>query len=249
MNKEEQYDLIERHLRKELTGEEARQVEELIVKDIVFARELDLHKEIHYVIADKGLDDFRQKVKEASEPYVSLSAAGRQAKNAFPFYLKIAAAITLLIGTVTIFYLIQPEDQNDLFAKYFTPYEAPMNFRSDGTSGTDDAWKQALAYYDAGKYQEAVPYLEKVVIDKPDNTLAKLLKGVSYLAIGSTAQAEENFSAIIKDGQNMFVEQAKWYLALTYLKEEKTEDAKILLISIESGAYHDNAQELLRSIE
>jgi tetratricopeptide (TPR) repeat protein len=244
VDKEELYDVIDRHLRNELTGEEAKQLEELIQKDPDFANSLALHKEIQFTLADKGLRNFQQLVKEADEAYAAAppSAAPRKI---IPLYLKIAASVALLVAIgAAIFLMRTPPSHTDLFNEYFATYSAPVNFRSGDSPYADEDWKQALAYYDGGHYEEAIPYLTKVIANKPSNKLAQLLRGVGHLALGATAEAEQDFNALIEQGENLFVDQAKWYLALTYLKQGDTEKAKSLLDALRQEKPGGQAEEL-----
>lgn len=250
-NKEALYDLIERHIQSELTDEEAKQVEELRAKDPSFAHEIEIHKDIHYALADKDLHAFKQILTEADKTYFTSIKTTPPEKRVVPFYLKIAATITLVIGLSATLYFIKTTavTKDNLFDTYFSPYDAPVNFRSSNSPYVDNDLKQALTFYDEGKYQNAIPYLNRVVTAKPENRLALLLRGVSYLASGNTAKAELDFNTIIQHQQNMFVDQATWYLALTYLRQGKKNDARSVLHTLENSSYHNKVQELLLELD
>lgn len=249
MDKETLYDLIDRHIRNELTEEERIQIATLVENDPEFVKELTLHTEIKSAVADKDLLDFKQKIAESHERYTSNTVVEKKQRT-IALYLKIAASILLVMSVGAFFWLSEKNSTHqELFEAYFIPYEAPVNFRSDTSPYTDEDWKQALMLYDNKQYVEAIPYLNKVVAEKPGNTLALFLRGVSYLAIDSMAAAEKDFNAIIIQENNLFAEQAKWYLALTYLKADKVEPAKALLHELAKEKTTSKAFELWKRLE
>lgn len=251
MNKEALYDLIERHIQNKLTDIEVKQVEELRLHDPSFTQEIELHREIQHALGDKGLRDFKQKIKEADKIYFTSTINTAAQRRVIPFYLKIAASIAAVIISVsTIIYFISNNSAPDknLFNAYFNPYEAPINFRSADSPDTDNTFNQALTFYNEKNYQRAIPLLTNIIVTRPDNMLVFLLRGTSYLASGNTTQAESDFNSVIRHRQNMFVEQAKWYLALTYLKQDRRKEAIELLHSLEHSVYQEKAQKLLSDL-
>lgn len=249
MDKETLYDLIDRYTRKELTDEETQQVSSLLLNDPGFAKELKLHTEIQAAVADKNLLAFRQTLVESYQHYSSNTVEAKKQKSV-SLYLKIAASVLLMVSLAAFFLLTEkPSSNQELFEAYFTPYEAPVNFRSDTSPYEDEDWKQALVLYDNKQYAEAITYLNKVVENKPGNTLAVFLRGISYLAMDSTAMAEQDFNLIVAQESNLFKEQAQWYLALGYLKQGKTTEARELLYELGNKNTDSRAFELWKRLE
>jgi pentatricopeptide repeat protein len=55
---------------------------------------------------------------------------------------------------------------------------------------------------------------------------------------------------VIDDKNNLYIDQAQWYLALCYLNTNETDKAKQLfkLIVKEGGIYKDDAKKIIRGL-
>jgi len=64
-------------------------------------------------------------------------------------------------------------------------------------------------------------------------------------------KAKTSFDNIISDKDNLFIEQAKWYLGMCYLKTENTEKAENVLKEIikEESYYKDVAVKVLKDLD
>jgi tetratricopeptide (TPR) repeat protein len=63
-------------------------------------------------------------------------------------------------------------------------------------------------------------------------------------------EAEKSFTTVIDNNNNLFIESARWYLALCYVKTEDIDKAIPLFQSIrkEGGLYSKDAKKVLRKI-
>ena len=95
-----------------------------------------------------------------------------------------------------------------------------------------------------GKYKEALALFSKA----DHNMTVKFYSGISYLEVNELEDAEASFQAVIDNKDNLFIEQAEWYLALCYLKMNMNKDAKILFTEIANsdGFFNNKAQEILK---
>ena len=67
---------------------------------------------------------------------------------------------------------------------------------------------------------------------KPNDMQVVLLKGVSNFEEKKYPEAKQSFGKVIDDKNNLYIDQAQWYLALCYLNTNETEKAKQLLTTI-----------------
>nr|MDA3952788.1 hypothetical protein [Bacteroidales bacterium] len=92
---------------------------------------------------------------------------------------------------------------------------------------------------------------EQVLQTRKKDMAAKLYSGITYLEEEKYQKAKTSFDNIISNNNNLFIEQAKWYLALCYLKTEKIEDAQVILSEIvkEESYYKEMAVGVLKDLK
>jgi len=151
-----------------------------------------------------------------------------------------AAAIALVI------WLFWPPKAEDLYERYRHFPEAAFVLKSsEPTAQTLDV---AAKSFNAKDYQSALDALNAHLQTKPDDLEARFFAALSQLELRRVAEAEATFQQIIS-AENAWSEEARWYLALTYLREKKKEKCKQVLRQIPpTGAHHVEAQALLKKL-
>jgi len=78
-----------------------------------------------------------------------------------------------------------------------------------------------------------------------------LLIGVSNFEEKKYPEAKQSFGRVIDDKDNLFVDQARWYLALCYLNTNETKKAKELFLTIskENGIYQNDAKKIMKGLK
>lgn len=154
-------------------------------------------------------------------------------------------AITAAAAVLVALFLWQPWKQEDLYTKY-----AGIEMVSPVERGNhaDSLLVQATAAFNAKEFSSAAVYLFEVVEAQPDNSFAKFYYGVSLLQSGKTALARTTLTALSK-GNSAFKQEATFYVALSYLKDNDKENCKKWLqqIPADSGNY-DKAKELMQDL-
>ena len=164
-----------------------------------------------------------------------------------PWILSAAASVLLLV-TLTVYLMREQTPLNEkLYVAYFEPFDSPG---SGLTRGNNEVTVKTQAYeaYDNGNYKVAAQLFEKIIKEKED-AIAQLCLGNSYLAQNDPAKAEKIFTDMLAKHTEL-ITQANWYLALTYLKENKMERAKSTLWELsKSSTYGEKAQKLLKKLD
>ena len=138
----------------------------------------------------------------------------------------------------------------ELFAQNFEPYEIGKVPRSGGEDST--ATKESpFDLYEKGAYQKAIPGLQNLLDAEPQNGIAALCLGISYLRLPNAQpdKAIVQFARIVP--KDSFYRAGQWYTALAHLrKNDKASAQPILekLASIENGHYPNRARKLLRQL-
>lgn len=164
-------------------------------------------------------------------------------------WLSAAAAIFVLCWTG--WYLLNPTTINAeaIFAETYSPYLE--DFGSRGPNSTKD-YLQAVSAYEAKDYIVAIPLLESILKMESQNSEVELILGDCLLSINKTEEAIEHFNAVIARKTNLYNDPAQWFLALSYLKQNKIEACQKTLQSLiqdPQADYYKEAKALLSKIQ
>lgn len=163
-----------------------------------------------------------------------------------------AASIALLIATGGMVYEYSKPSLNNnaIYDKYFAPYEVSVTYRS-GNEEVDRILIKALEEYENQDYRNAVQLFEKVLEKRSADFAANLYSGISLMETEKYQKATNSFQTIITHNNNLFIEQAKWYLAMCYIKTGQTKKAEITLnelVAIDSY-YKKPAKKVLNDLK
>lgn len=133
---------------------------------------------------------------------------------------------------------------------YYKAYEPPTSQRSV-QSGTDADFTLALEFYNTRDYEKAAVLFNKVLENKPNDMQTVLLVGVANFEEKKYPEAKQSFGKVIEDKDNLYIDQAQWYLALCYLNTSEKEKAIKLLkiIGNESSIYKNDANKIIRGLK
>ena len=148
--------------------------------------------------------------------------------------LKVAAAIVLVAVSVIIFQLRQPTSPQDLYSQYFKPYDNEFVSPKRGVDQSLELQVQSFREYDNGNFSSAIEGFNKILEEDQENTLVLFYLGNAQLAENDGQAAIITFKRFLELSQD-FTMQAKWYLALSYLKEDDVDEAKVLLEELENN--------------
>jgi len=163
-----------------------------------------------------------------------------------PWVLSAAAGIILLVSLTAYFMREQTPLNEKLYTAYFEPFDSPGSGLTRGNNGVTIK-TEAYEAYDNGNYKGAAQLFEQIVKEKED-AIAQLCLGNSYLELNDFTKAEKIFTDMLVKHSEL-ITQVKWYLALTYLKENKMEHAKATLWEIsKSSTYGEKARKLLKAL-
>lgn len=246
MSNEERFEQIERYIRNEMVPGERVAFEALLRTDAALMEEMNLHAGVHQVVADTRRVEFLQTLALAGRDYFSDELQTGGSRKSRVWYWSAAAAVVLL-AAVGVF-LLMPTGRpapEDLFTAYFEHYEVPAVLRSEGALYQDADAQQAFLHYSQKEYAAAIPLFTKTLDQSPDVMLVVFSRGICYLATGETGAAVQDFQTVIQHGDNLFVAQARWYLALAYLRAGRADPARSVLSQLDDA----RAKALLKEME
>ncbi len=202
-NAGEMSDAEKQWFQKELEGNEN------LRNEVNFRKQTDLILKNHNVMSLRSkLAEIENSRKEVKKP---VKASGRTA------YIKYAAAIAglILIGSISLFPGKNLSSEK-IMKRYYKVYEPPTSQRS-ALSVNDADFTLAVEFYNTHDYEKAAILFSKVLEKRPNDMQSVLLKGVSNFEEKKYPEAKQSFGRVIDDKNNLYIDQAQWYLALCYL--------------------------------
>jgi len=240
---------IERYNAGEMSETEKQWFQKELEGNEKLRNEVELRRKTDDILKQKNVMSLRNKLadieRKRSEAATPVKTSGKSS------YIKYAAvfAALVLIGSLVV---IPGKNQNtnDLVKQYYKVYEPPTNQRS-ALSKTDEDFSLALEFYNTHDYDKAAELFSKVLESKPNDMQTVLLKGVSNFEQKQYPEAKQSFGKVIDDNDNLYVDQAKWYLALCYLNTGEKGKAVQLFTAIgkEGGIYQKDAQRIVRKLK
>jgi len=159
----------------------------------------------------------------------------------------IAASIVvfLMVGTSFLFNINGTSTNAELFDQYYTTESSLLTVRSGNTADFSPL-SEGMKYFEQQNYNKALNAFKLA----PDNMVVKLYSGFSYMELQKYDEAVKEFTGIIEQNDNLFIDQAEWNLALCYLMTDKTDKAKNILTHITNSntIFNIRAQQLLEDM-
>lgn len=114
----------------------------------------------------------------------------------------------------------------------------------------DKMLKNGLFYFSEENYTNAINEFQKLLAHSSDDINALFYTAMAYNKSGNYQKATVHFNSVLKHTDKTFYDEAKWYLAKTYILMQKTDVAKKLFIEIEAenGFYAKDAKKELSLI-
>jgi len=244
------FEVIERYIDGELEGNELLNFEKLLSTNDEIKHNYNLSLEVNKSIEEDDVIALRETMNYMYNEETKVKRIPTVFNKRKVYYA--AASIALLVATGGLVQkLSHPNlDNNAVFEKYYSPYDATVTYRS-GNTEVDRILLKALERYDEKDFENALVLFEEVVSTHSDDMSVKLYTGISYMEEEKYQKASTSFSKIITNNDNLFIEQAKWYLSMCYIKTGNDIEAVHLLKELinEQSTYTDQANKVLRDIE
>jgi tetratricopeptide (TPR) repeat protein len=239
---------IERHIAGEMSETEKQWFLKELDGNEKLRNEVNLRKRTDEVLKNQNIISLRNKLS-GIEKRRETNIPVRNAKK--PAYMKYAAVFAglVLLGSITMF-SEKNLSSEEIMNRYYKAYEPPASQRS-GQSGTNADFTLAMEFYYTHNYEKAAILFNKVLESNPKDMQSMLLNGVVNFEEKKYPEAQQSFVNVIKNNNNLYIETAKWYLALCYVKTNEREKAiqELEIIKNENGIYRKDAQKIIRKLK
>jgi tetratricopeptide (TPR) repeat protein len=260
-------EIINLYLSGQLQGAELQQFINRIQTDASFRQEVELQQmligSIHHagkIKLRERLDEIHHQLntKDSIAPRSAYSAPAPAGHTmAWRYTLGIAASLAIIIAVTYYIFYNNTNPDNTLFTAYFSPYTNVVYtiYRDPAQPKTDDKLKLAFEAYDQQDYQTASTQFEKLKADnlnpseiKQEDEVILFYLGNTYLAMGETSKAIDIFTRYSFDKFNT---EARWYLSLSYIKEGRVAEAKLILekLAADDNDFSAKATEILMALK
>jgi tetratricopeptide (TPR) repeat protein len=239
---------IERYNAGDMENDEKSWFEKELEGNQKLQNEVDLSRKTDEILKNQDILSLRRKLMEIERkrsPIIPI----RFRKSKVYIRFAAVAAILILVGSITLF-TGKPMTSDQIIDRYYKAYEPPTTLRS-GIVAINNDFTLALKFYNTRDYEKAAALFNKVLISNPRDMQSALLNGVSNFEDKKYPDAKESFVSVINDNNNLFIETAKWYLALCYVKTNEKDKAikQLEMIRNDGGIYKNDAKKIIRKMK
>jgi tetratricopeptide (TPR) repeat protein len=241
-SEQEQHEQIEAYINGLLSPLEAEMLEQKMAANEDLAREVENTRLSIAIVKTYGV---REKIKAIHAEEVSRAKKKNNTTISFYAYRIAASLAFFFIGFGIIKFLTTNED--NVYQQSYFPYTTEQT-RSENKSG-ESLTERILGAYNAKDYDKVISLYENSNVQSPRATF---LAASAYMEIEKFDLAVRGFEKVLQlNGERqlkLFQEDTEYYLALSYLKTNRPDDAFLLLKKIkedESHAYHDKVTQWL----
>lgn len=243
---------MEGYIYNELSDEEMALFEAELAVNRDLLSEIDLIRNVDQALMENDVVQLRHKLQEISVEIASRKRTERsfvaRIKVRKVVFSSVAASLILLLGLTGI--LSSRSSEGELYEKFYSAYQTTGISRSSGVS-SNQSLTLALQKFDSQDYEAALRLLQDVISRDEGNMVGHFYSGVSFQETGKYQNAIREYETVIIDKDNLFVEQANWYIGLCYLQTNENKKAyrQFKRIAQHDGFYQLKAQAILRKMK
>jgi tetratricopeptide (TPR) repeat protein len=245
------YDNIEAYIQGDLNEKEVKAFEHALQQDQHLASEYQLRKDIEDALMDEDVLELKDQMQDIIKEKETSPLIWFKRKAVMG---ALVGALVLSLGSLGYFAARsnQAPTTDQVFEKYYQPYSVTITDRS-ASAELNSLLTTAMQKYKDREYTQALQLFQQV-LEQRDDVAANLYSGISYMEIEKYKKASQSFDKVIQDNDNLYVDQAKWYMSMCYIRLGDIDHARNLLLTLseQSDYYRDKATEVekkLRRIE
>ncbi|HEY9170508.1 MAG TPA: hypothetical protein VIN72_13520 [Lutibacter sp.] len=244
---EERYIKFEQYLNNELSKEDLKFFEEQLKSNTDFKEDFEIYIALEFSLGAKFKNEeeeikLRKTLTDLGSQHIKQDENTKKETKEISLFryrnLMIAASIALLIG----FFIYN--NGNPVYSDFAKHNALELVVRGEN----NEVVSKAESAFNSKNYKEALKQLSILSNSYPNDSEINLYLGICQLELNNYVEAEIVFNEII-EGNSAFETKAKWYKALTFLKQKKYNESKEILKTIpESAEEYQQAKKLLRKL-
>ena len=194
-----------------------------------------LESDIDKAIMETDIMDLRDKLGKLGSQMLSTTAITvRSGMTRMRIIYSAAALLVLLLASgVFITSFMGPVSSDKAYSKYFDNYTTVSEKRG-GVITQDEILllDKAIRFYNQENYAEAYDLFRYTSKTERLEVMQSMFYAISAMHTNQLQEAETILSGIIRSDEFIYIPDAKWYLALLFIKNEKIDDAMDILRKI-----------------
>ncbi len=235
-----------------LTPDDARHVEDRAHSDADFGEAFRLQQELEaFPKSQAPRKALKTTLDRVGQDYFSETETSVSTPNTTPTMIVksnarrwMALAASLTVVAAAVWFFLKPEA--NLYEQY--AQHAPLALTERSNAPQDDV-AAAESAFQQKQYAKALTALDRLLANNPEHLTAKLYKGICQIEMGNANEARLTLTPIAS-GASALVEEAKWYIALSYLKEGNKAACETALRDISpSGDRGGDAERLVKALQ
>jgi tetratricopeptide (TPR) repeat protein len=240
---------IERYIAGEMNEAERAWFHKEIEGNQKLREEVALRKKADIALKSYDVILLRNKLTEIEKSRQAQVPVNKRRKHVTLKYAALVAGLIILSGIALL--STRSLSKDEIIARYYKPYEGISISRSQHSAGMSDNYTIALEYYNVHDYRNAALYFSKVLSSNPKYMESVMHYGVSNYEEKNYPEAKRSFEKVIDNNDNLFMEDAQWYLALCYIQTDDTKKAadQLTLIKKSESIYRKDAAIILRRMK
>jgi tetratricopeptide (TPR) repeat protein len=209
--------------------------------------EVALRERTDKVLKSHDIIQLRNKLSEI-EKSRKIRIPAKTTGKRLPIAIAAALAGLIIISSIA-FFGTRHLTNDEIISQYYKSYDGVSISRSSRSTASND-YSTGLEYYNIHDYQNAAFYFSKVLNVDPENMESTMFYGTSSFEVNNYPEAQRSFAKVIDNNNNLFMEDAEWYLALCFVRTNDIKKASEELKAIKNSRsiYSRNAAKILRQL-
>jgi len=242
---------IESYLDGELDESDTESFAEELYENIDLQAEVNLLRELNAALTENDVMNLRNELAQVKKEVKTQEEKSIFSINSHTLVKKWGTAAAVLITALMISSVVNFSSgtRENIYQKFYSAPAAVTQFRS-ATQETTNFLMEGFDLYNKSEFASALSYFQKVLETDQNNPAARFYSGASLQSLEKYNNAAEQYNQVLLHHDNIFLEQAEWYLSLCYLKLGETEKSIKQLEAVvnRNGFYQKKAKELLKQI-
>lgn len=243
---------IENYLSEELEENERQAFEEEMLINTDLMKDVKICNEINEAIGEKDIMALRKNLGKIKDTEIrdDVQKRGITAPRIQKAVWVAAASIVLLMG-LSITFRENSLSNAQLYHQFYQPFESGIGINRSATPSGESLVNKAILKMNEKDYDSALSLFAEVLKTDKYNVIGNFYTGAIQQKKGEYDAAISSFSNVIRQGDNLFVEQSQWYIGLCYLNRNEREKAirQFKKIVEQKGYYQKESEAILKKLE
>ncbi len=206
-----------------------------MMKEEIFERDDEIRGELIQASKEIGREQLKERFEALDIP--------KEKKSYLRMWIAAAAMVAVLIAAL---FLLKPPSPDAIFSDNYTKFPNKLIPLTRGPTDEKEL-TFAMMSYKAGDYEELLPQLEALEGTYPE---VAIYIGMFYVEQESYNLAVEKLGPLHENKSSAYSEDASWYLALAYLKLDRSEEAQEIFTSLSkyTNEYRERSTSILKDL-